>query len=149
MTWTSLDTWIVITGILSALACAIPGCFLVLRKMSMMGDAISHAVLPGLALAFLFTHSRDSLSMFIGAAAVGVLTALFIDWVNRLGRVEESAAMGVVFTTLFALGAELLSASCSGGFGNASNRRQNFRMWTGSLCPVRIQHNIKLKLVVR
>jgi len=108
VTWTSLDTWIVITGILSALACAIPGCFLVLRKMSMMGDAISHAVLPGLALAFLFTHSRDSLSMFIGAAAVGVLTALFIDWVNRLGRVEESAAMGVVFTTLFALGLILI-----------------------------------------
>ena len=53
MTWTSLDTWIVITGILSALACAIPGCFLVLRKMSMMGDAISHAVLPGLALALM------------------------------------------------------------------------------------------------
>ena len=108
MTWTSLDTWIVITGILSAIACGIPGCFLVLRKMSMMGDAISHAVLPGLALAFLFTHSRDSLSMFIGAAAVGVLTALFIDWVNRLGRVEESAAMGVVFTTLFALGLILI-----------------------------------------
>lgn len=108
MIWTSLDTWIVITGILSALACALPGCFLVLKKMSMMGDAISHAVLPGLALAFLFTHSRDSLSMFIGAAAVGVLTAVFIEWVNRMGQVEESAAMGVVFTTLFALGLILI-----------------------------------------
>ena len=108
MIWTSLDTWIVITGVLSALACALPGCFLVLRKMSMMGDAISHAVLPGLALAFLLTHSRDSLPMFIGAAAVGVLTAVFIDWVNRLGRVEESAAMGVVFTSLFALGLILI-----------------------------------------
>lgn len=108
MIWTSLDTWIVITSVLSALACALPGCFLVLRKMSMMGDAISHAVLPGLALAFLLTHSRDSLPMFIGAAAVGVLTAVFIDWVNRLGRVEESAAMGVVFTSLFALGLILI-----------------------------------------
>ena len=108
MIWTQLDTWIVITGILSALACALPGCFLVLRKMSMMGDAISHAVLPGLAIAFLLTHSRDSLPMFIGAAGVGVLTAVFIDWVNRMGRVEESAAMGVVFTTLFALGLILI-----------------------------------------
>lgn len=106
--WTSLDTWIVITGILSALACCLPGCYLVLRKMSMMGDAISHAVLPGLAIAFLVTHSRDSFSMFLGAAAVGVLTAVFIEWVNRLGRVEESAAMGVVFTTLFALGLILI-----------------------------------------
>lgn len=108
MIWTSLDSWIVVTGVLSALACALPGCFLVLRKMSMMGDAISHAVLPGLALAFLFTHSRDNLAMFLGAALVGVLTALFIDWVNRLGRVEESAAMGVVFTSLFALGLVLI-----------------------------------------
>ena len=108
MIWTSLDNWIVITGILSALACSLPGCFLVLRKMSMMGDAISHAVLPGLALAFLVTHSRDSFSMFLGAGAVGVLTAVFIDWINRLGQVEESAAMGVVFTTLFALGLILI-----------------------------------------
>lgn len=108
MIWTSLDTWIVVTAVLSAMACALPGCFLVLRKMSMMGDAISHAVLPGLAIAFLVTHSRDSVSMFVGAAVVGILTAVFVEWVNRLGRVEESAAMGVVFTTLFALGLILL-----------------------------------------
>ena len=108
MTWTSLDTWIAVTAMLSALACALPGCYLVLRRMSMMGDAISHAVLPGLAVAFLVTHSRDSLPMFIGAAAVGVMTAVFVDWVHRLGKVEESASMGVVFTTLFALGLILL-----------------------------------------
>lgn len=108
MSWTELDTWIAITAMLSAIACALPGCFLVLRKMSMMGDAISHAVLPGLAVAFLLTHQRDSLTMFIGAATIGVLTAVFVDWVNRLGGVEESAAMGVVFTTLFALGLILL-----------------------------------------
>lgn len=108
MSWTELDTWIAVTAMLSALACALPGCYLVLRRMSMMGDAISHAVLPGLAVAFLVTHSRDSLPMFLGAAAVGVLTALFVDWVHRLGRVEESASMGVVFTTLFALGLILL-----------------------------------------
>lgn len=108
MMWTSIDTWIVIVAILSALACALPGCFLVLRKMSMMGDAISHAILPGLALAFLWTGSRDSLTMFIGAALVGVLTAVFVDWLNRFGEVEESASMGVVFTTLFAIGLILL-----------------------------------------
>lgn len=108
MTWTSLDTWIAITAMLSALACAIPGCFLVLRRMSMMGDAISHAVLPGLAVAFLITHSRDSLTMFLGAALVGILTAVFVEAVHRHGQVEESAAMGVVFTSLFALGLVLL-----------------------------------------
>lgn len=108
MSWTSLDTWIAITAMLSAIACALPGCFLVLRRMSMMGDAISHAVLPGLALAFLLTHSRDSLTMFAGAAVVGVLTAVFVEAVHRHGQVEESAAMGVVFTSLFALGLVLL-----------------------------------------
>ena len=104
MTWTTLDNWIVVTAVLSAASCALIGCFLVLRRMSMMGDAISHAVLPGLAAAFLLTHSRASLGMFIGAAAVGILTALLTQWIHTLGKVEESAAMGVVFTALFAVG---------------------------------------------
>ncbi len=108
MNWSGIDTQIAVTAMLSAIACAIPGAFLVLRRMSMMGDAISHAVLPGLAMAFLITHSRDSLTMFLGAALVGVLTAVFVEAIHRYGQVEESAAMGVVFTTLFALGLVLL-----------------------------------------
>ena len=103
-----LDGWIVVAGVLCAVSCALLGNFLVLRKMSMMGDAISHAVLPGLAVAFLVTHSRESTPMFVGAAIVGVLTALFTQWVNRFGRVEESASMGVVFTSLFAIGLILI-----------------------------------------
>lgn len=104
MNWTQLDTWIVVAGVLSAMACALPGCFLVLRRMSMMGDAISHAVLPGLAIAFLVTNSRGSVAMFIGAAVVGVLTAVFTQWIHGIGKVEQSAAMGVVFTAMFAIG---------------------------------------------
>lgn len=108
MNWTSLDWWIVAAAALSAMSCALLGNFLVLRRMSMMGDAISHAVLPGLAVAFLITGSRGSIPMFIGAAIVGVLTAAFTEWIHRFGKVEESAAMGVVFTVLFALGLILL-----------------------------------------
>ncbi len=108
MTWTSLDTWIVVVGALCAMACALPGCFLVLRKLSLMGDAISHAVLPGLAIAFLVTGSRDALPMFAGAVVVGILTALLVQGLNRLGRLEEGASMGVVFTTLFAVGLVLI-----------------------------------------
>lgn len=104
MNWTSFDTWIVIVGALCAVACALPGCFLVLRRMSMMGDAISHAVLPGLAMAFLITGARASFTMFLGAAIVGVLTAVFTQWVSKFGKVDRGAAMGIVFTTLFALG---------------------------------------------
>jgi manganese/zinc/iron transport system permease protein len=108
MDWYVIDTWIVIVGALAAVACALLGNFLVLRKMSMMGDAISHAVLPGLAIAFLITGARASFTMFIGAAVVGVLTAVFTQWVSRFGKVDEGASMGIVFTTLFAAGLLLI-----------------------------------------
>jgi manganese/zinc/iron transport system permease protein len=104
MIWMEMDTWIVVVGVLCAAACALPGSFLVLRRMSMMGDAISHAVLPGLGLAYILTESRADMSMFLGAAVVGVLTAVFTQWVSRFGNVDRGAAMGIVFTTLFALG---------------------------------------------
>ncbi len=111
MTLTSLsivDFWIILAAALCAAACALLGNFLVLRKMSMMGDAISHAVLPGLAVAFLLTGSVASVPMFIGAAVVGVLTAFFTEWVHSAGKVDEGASMGVVFTGLFALGLLLI-----------------------------------------
>ncbi len=108
ITWLPLDTWIVVVGVLCAVACALPGCFLVLRQMSMMGDAISHAVLPGLAIAFIVTGSRASFGMFLGAVVVGVLTAVFTQWVSSFGQVDRGASMGIVFTTLFALGLLLI-----------------------------------------
>lgn len=108
MEWFALDTWIVLIGALSAGACALVGSYLVLRQMSMMGDAISHAVLPGLAIAFLVTGSRASVAMFLGAAVIGVMTAVFTQWISRLGRVDRGASMGIVFTTLFALGLLLI-----------------------------------------
>src|SRR5690606_31556631 len=104
MLWTSFDTWIVVLGALSAMACAVLGNFLVLRRMSMMGDAISHAVLPGLAGAYLISASRASVPMFIGAVVVGILTAWLTQLLNRTGKVDEGASMGVVFTALFAIG---------------------------------------------
>lgn len=106
--WTALDSWIVIIGGLGAVACALVGSFLVLRQLSMMGDAISHAVLPGLAIAFIMTGSRTSLAMFVGAAVTGVLTAVFTQWIHRMGSVDRGASMGIVFTSLFALGLILL-----------------------------------------
>ena len=104
MNWNINDLHIITVGVLCAMACALPGTFLLLRRMSMMGDAISHAVLPGLAVAFIVSGSRASTTMFIGAAIAGVLTALFTQWITRFGKVERGAAMGIVFTTLFAIG---------------------------------------------
>ena len=108
MSWYTIDTWIVVIGALAAISCALLGNFLILRKMSMMGDAISHAVLPGLAIAFLLTSARTSLVMFIGAAVVGVITAVFTQWISRFGKVDEGASMGIVFTSLFAIGLLLI-----------------------------------------
>ena len=108
LTWIALDTWIVVTAALAAMACALPGVFLVLRRMSMMGDAISHAVLPGLAGAFLFTGMRASGVMFVGAVAVAIAATLLIHAVHRWGKVDSGAAMGVVFSALFALGLVML-----------------------------------------
>jgi manganese/zinc/iron transport system permease protein len=107
LSW-GLDGWIVLAGALSAVASSLLGCFLVLRRMSMLGDAISHAVLPGLAAAFLLSESRSSIIMFLGAVIVGVLTAMLTEWIRGYGNVDEGASMGVVFTTLFALGLVLI-----------------------------------------
>ncbi|MCA9141979.1 MAG: metal ABC transporter permease [Planctomycetaceae bacterium] len=120
--WDSYDTWTVVTAALAAMACALPGVFLVLRRQSMMGDALAHTTLPGIVVAFLIAHwleqsgwissaTYDSwrhAAMFIGALLIGVLSAVLTEWVQKLGRVEASAALGVVFTTLFAIGLLLI-----------------------------------------
>lgn len=103
------DVWTVAIAACCCLACGLVGCFLMLRRMSLLGDAISHAILPGLAAAFFFTGSREPIAMLAGAMVVGVLTALISTGLNRWGRVPEDASMGVVFTTLFALGVILIT----------------------------------------
>ncbi|MEL7237799.1 MAG: iron chelate uptake ABC transporter family permease subunit [Planctomycetota bacterium] len=104
MNWQPYDTWIVVVSVLAAVNCALLGNFLLLRKLSMMGDAISHAVLPGLAMALWISGTVEPVSMLIGAAVVGVLTSLLVQSVSRGGKVDEGASMGVVFTSLFAIG---------------------------------------------
>lgn len=103
LSW-ALDGWIIAAGVLCAVAASLVGNFLVLRRMSLLGDAISHAVLPGLAAAFFLTGERSSLPMFVGAVAVGLATAFLTEWVHRFGEVDEGASLGVVFTSLFAVG---------------------------------------------
>jgi len=92
-----------------AAACALIGTFLVLRKMALLGDAISHAVLPGIALAFLLTGERSALPMVLGAGAIGVLTVVLVELATRTRRLREDASIGVVFPALFAFGVILIS----------------------------------------
>jgi manganese/zinc/iron transport system permease protein len=77
--------------------------------MAMLGDAISHAVLPGIAIAFLFSGSRAPLPMLVGAGALGVLTTFVIETLHRRGKLQQDASIGVTFTWLFALGVILIS----------------------------------------
>ena len=105
---------IILVGALTNVACALVGCFLVLRRMSLMGDAIAHAVLPGIVLAFLFSGSMHIVPLFIGAAIVGLLTTFLTQTLHQFGRVPTDAAMGAVFTSLFALGVVLLKRYISG-----------------------------------
>jgi manganese/zinc/iron transport system permease protein len=105
--------WIIAIGALVAASCSIVGCFLVLRRLAMLGDAISHAVLPGIALAFLITKSRNSIYMLIGAAALGLVTAFLVQVLQKGGRVRGDAAIGVTFTSLFAVGVILISQFAS------------------------------------
>lgn len=134
-TWEDLDTWITVTGGLAAMACALPGTWLLLRRQSLIGDALSHAVLPGIVIAYMVVASlehngwlgtpsaasgvgriaegmnlaaRRQFALFAGAAISAVITAALSEAVQRWGRVERSAALGVIFTSMFALGLLLI-----------------------------------------
>lgn len=125
LVWSSIDTWIVVTAALVAAGSAIPGCFLFLRKQSMIADALTHAALPGVVGAFLLAGLlqssgfvagglesenwaiRQSL-MFAGAVVAGLLTTYLTEWISTSGWIRGDAALGVVFTTFFAIGLILL-----------------------------------------
>lgn len=100
-----------LAGSLAAVACALVGNFLVLKRQSLLGDAISHVALPGIVAAFLLSGAIAPLPMLLGAIAAAVVAAVLIELVRRVGRVEPGVAMGVVFTTLFAAGVLMLELS--------------------------------------
>lgn len=100
---------------LCSLSCALLGNFLVLRRQALIGDAISHVALPGIVASFLLTGTLAALAMLLGAGAAALITLALIELIRRLGHVESSAAMGVAFTTLFALGVLMLEWSGASG----------------------------------
>lgn len=107
----SADFIIIVTAIFVAIAGSLLGVFLVLRRQSMLSDAISHAVLPGIVAAFWLTGGTSTFPALIGAAAMGLLTVLSVELLERSKRVKVDAAMGVVFPLLFSLGVIWVSSS--------------------------------------
>ncbi len=105
-----MDTfWIILTGALVAVSCSLLGSFLILRKMSMVGDAISHSVLPGIVIAYFIAGSMQSIWMLVGAGILGVITTFLIEFFHQKGKLQTDASIGVTFTWLFALGVILVS----------------------------------------
>ena len=101
--------WIALMGFFVAASCGLIGNYLILRRMALVGDAISHSILPGIAIAFLLAGSRNTSVMFIGALAAGILTTVIIEIIHKRSRVKQDAAIGIAFTTLFAIGVVLIS----------------------------------------
>jgi manganese/zinc/iron transport system permease protein len=95
-------------GIAANVSCALVGTYLVLRRMSLLGDAISHAVLPGIVLAVILSGRVEGWPVLAAAMVLGVVTALGAQSLQGLGGVSEDASLGVVYTSLFALGVILL-----------------------------------------
>lgn len=102
-------------GCLAAVACALPGNFLILRRQALIGDAISHVVLPGIVVAFLLTGTISATAMMFGAATAALIAVAMIEGIRRFGHIEPGAAMGVVFTTMFAGGVLILELSDTSG----------------------------------
>ncbi|MEM7583468.1 MAG: metal ABC transporter permease [Acidobacteriota bacterium] len=105
----SLDLEIQLIAVLVAASCALCGSFLILRRMALMSDAISHAILLGIVLAFFVTHDTASPWLLIAAAATGVLTVVLVEALHRTGRVKEDAAIGLVFPALFSIAVVLIT----------------------------------------
>jgi manganese/iron transport system permease protein len=93
-----------IIAILVGLICAVVGSYLMVQRLALLGDAISHSVLPGLAIAFLL-----GFNIFVGAFIAGVLSTLAIAWIRTRSPIKEDAAMGIVFSAFFALGITLIT----------------------------------------
>jgi len=109
MTFDTNAFLIILTGALIAVSCGFLGVFMMLRKMSMTGDAISHAVLPGIVIGFFVSGSQRSLEVIMGAGLLGILATLMIEGLRKKAKVQLDASIGITFTLLFAIGIILIN----------------------------------------
>ncbi|MCB0388013.1 MAG: metal ABC transporter permease [Winogradskyella sp.] len=98
---------------LVAIACAIPGTFLVLRKMAMISDAISHSILPGLVIGFFITQDLNSPLLILLAALTGIITVVLVERIQKTELVKEDTAIGLVFPALFSIGVILIAKNAN------------------------------------
>ena len=100
----TIDFPAILVAILTATTCGLLGNFLVLRRQALIGDAISHVALPGIVIGFLITGTVATLPLMLGAMGAAVISVGLIETIRRVGGLEIGAAIGVVFTAMFAAG---------------------------------------------
>ncbi|CAA0157593.1 metal ABC transporter permease [Tenacibaculum maritimum] len=110
---TSAQIEIQVIASLVAIACAIPGTFLVLRKMALISDAISHSILPGLVIGFFITHDLGAPLLIVMAALSGIITVVLVEFIQKTRLVKEDTAIGLVFPALFSVGVILISKNAN------------------------------------
>lgn len=106
--------WMILMAFLVALPCSQVGSFLILRRMALTGDAISHSVFPGVVIAFIFTRDLSSPWLIAGAGLAGLASTVLIELIHKWTRVKQDAATGISFTALFALGVVLMETQLDG-----------------------------------
>ena len=97
-----------VTSVVIGIICGVIGCFIVLRSLALMGDAISHAVLPGVAISYMM-----GINFFYGAVVFGIMAALGIGFVNQNSKIKSDSSIGIVFSAFLALGVLLVTKAQS------------------------------------
>ncbi|MDO3675519.1 metal ABC transporter permease [Paenibacillus ehimensis] len=125
MTWLELfrdpnAQWILMGSMLLGLSSGVLGSFAYLRKQSLMGDALAHAALPGVCIAFMLTGSKSIFFFLLGAIVAGLAATFGIGYVTRNSRIKQDTALGIVLSVFFGLGIVLLTKIQHGGSGNQS-----------------------------
>lgn len=108
------------------LSCGLLGSFIVVRKMALLGDTLSHAVFPGVALGFLWNMSKDPVAILVGATGMGILGSALVSWIRQTTLIKEDAAMGIVLTGFYGVGVCLMSMIQSLPGGNKAGLDRYF-----------------------
>ncbi|MEW4371606.1 metal ABC transporter permease [Paenibacillus kandeliae] len=112
--------WIIAGCMLLGLSSGVIGCYMVLQKRSLIGDALAHAALPGICIAFMLTGAKSALGFFIGALIAGVIATFGIRWITTYSRIKQDAALGIVLSLFFGIGVLLLTRIQHSGDGGQS-----------------------------
>ena len=114
-----IEFWTLAIAAVTALACALSGTFLVLKREALVSEGLAHAVLPGIVIAYALIGDRTSPLLLVGAAAMGLVMILAVQAVRRTGVVDATASLGVVFPALFSVGVLLTSMDLAGTYFHA------------------------------